>query len=82
MFSTPRWRSSFSVGATTEKGTSATACSRSIAVTVTSSSRPASRPKSAEAVPPSATRTSRRLWRLNPRMETATEYTPGGTLTE
>jgi hypothetical protein len=60
MFSAPRDRRSASEGAAIENGTSPTFCSRSMAVTVTSSSPRGSREKSATA-PPAPTWTSLRV---------------------
>src|SRR5256885_10692566 len=58
MLSAPRVISACAVGAATEKGTSLSCCSRSIAVTVTASSVMGCTTRSSETVAPAATCTS------------------------
>jgi hypothetical protein len=81
MPSTPRERSTSSVGAATEKGVFCTVSSRFMAVTVISSSSFASRAKSAFRVAPASSLSSFRVCLPKPLSETVTEYTPGGRLT-
>ena len=78
MFSTPRSRSVSPAGAATENGTSKMACSRLVAVTLTSSVSSVWRRKSSGFSAPAETSTSCTT-RRNPSTAALTEYMPGNT---
>jgi hypothetical protein len=81
MSSTPRLRSTCSVGAATENGTLKTVSSRFIAVTVTASLRTGCNRKSVPLAAVAAASTVCVI-DLNPGNEAVTSYAPGGTVRE
>src|SRR6185436_17322920 len=81
MSSTPRLRSSSSVGAATENGTSRSVDSRFSEVTVISSASWVVRAKSVLSVAPDSSLRSRSDWWPTPRKSALAEYVPAGTLT-